>query len=335
MEWGNFENIIWIMIVPIFIGTSYYIYRWKISARKKFADENLIQKLFPIKFKKTYWKSVIFLSLTLLFSIIALMDPLYGEESVKIKREGIDIVYALDLSNSMYAEDITPNRLEKAKKLILESTQRLAGDRIGLMVFAADAYSISPLTHDYHSIQTYINIASPELITHQGTNFSAILKRSVEVFDNAPTTSKLLVIVSDGEDNEKSIKEAIQIAKDNQIHILTIGIGTKTGAPIPYRSDFFNGFKTDNQGNVIISKLNESSLQTLAESVGGMYIYDDHNQKTLDQLHSYLNKLQKNIHDEDFRQNKKHVFQWFLALAVLFIFIDTLTAEHKLFNNKK
>src|SRR5690625_4385420 len=129
-------------------------------------------------------------------------DPLYGEENVKIKREGIDIVYALDLSNSMYSEDVAPNRLEKAKKLILESTQRLAGDRIGLMVFASDAYSISPLTLDYNSIQAYINIASPELITHQGTNFSAIIKRAIEVFDDAPTTSKLLVILSDGEDNE-------------------------------------------------------------------------------------------------------------------------------------
>lgn len=335
MEWGNFENIIWILIVPIFIAASFYIYRWKISAREKFADKELIEKLFPLKSGKKYWTSVVLLSLGLLFSVIALMDPLYGEENVKIKREGIDIVYALDLSNSMYSEDVAPNRLEKAKKLILESTQRLAGDRIGLMIFALDAYSISPLTHDYNSIQAYINIASPELITHQGTNFSAIIKRAIEVFDDAPTTSKLLVILSDGEDNEKSLKEAIQLAKENEINIITIGIGTQTGAPIPYQSEFFNGFKTDSQGNVVISKLNESSLQALAESVGGVYIYADQNQKTIDQLHSHLNNLQKSISDEDFRQSKKHVFQWFLAIAILFIFIDTLTSEHKLFNNKK
>lgn len=335
MEWGNFENIIWILIVPIFIAASFYIYRWKISAREKFADKELIEKLFPLKSGKKFWTSVVLLSLGLLFSVIALMDPLYGEENVKIKREGIDIVYALDLSNSMYSEDVAPNRLEKAKKLILESTQRLAGDRIGLMIFALDAYSISPLTHDYNSIQAYINIASPELITHQGTNFSAIIKRAIEVFDDAPTTSKLLVILSDGEDNEKSLKEAIQLAKENEINIITIGIGTQTGAPIPYQSEFFNGFKTDSQGNVVISKLNESSLQALAESVGGVYIYADQNQKTIDQLHSHLNNLQKSISDEDFRQSKKHVFQWFLAIAILFIFIDTLTSEHKLFNNKK
>lgn len=335
MDWGNFENIIWILIVPIFIAASFYIYRWKISAREKFADKELIEKLFPLKSGKKFWTSVVLLSLGLLFSVIALMDPLYGEENVKIKREGIDIVYALDLSNSMYSEDVAPNRLEKAKKLILESTQRLAGDRIGLMIFALDAYSISPLTHDYNSIQAYINIASPELITHQGTNFSAIIKRAIEIFDDAPTTSKLLVILSDGEDNEKSLKEAIQLAKENEINIITIGIGTQTGAPIPYQSEFFNGFKTDSQGNVVISKLNESSLQALAESVGGVYIYADQNQKTIDQLHSHLNNLQKSISDEDFRQSKKHVFQWFLAIAILFIFIDTLTSEHKLFNNKK
>src|SRR5690625_2657233 len=128
MEWGNFENIIWILIVPIFIAASFYIYRWKISAREKFADKELIEKLIPLKSGKKYWTSVVMLSLGLLFSVIALMDPLYGEENVKIKREGIDIVYALDLSNSMYSEDVAPNRLEKAKKLILESTQRLAGE---------------------------------------------------------------------------------------------------------------------------------------------------------------------------------------------------------------
>lgn len=335
MEWGNFGNIVWIFIVPIFIGASYYVYRWKIAARKKFADKKLIEKLFPLKSGKKYWLSVVWLSLALIFSVIALMDPLFGEENVKIKREGIDIVYALDLSNSMYAEDVAPNRLEKAKKLILESTQRLAGDRIGLMIFASDAYSISPLTHDYNSIQAYINIASPELITHQGTNFSAILSRAAKIFDNAPTTSKLLVILSDGEDNEKSIKDAIQIAEDNEINIITIGIGTKNGAPIPYETSFFSGFKTDNQGNVVISKLNESSLQSLAEAVNGIYIYAEHNQNTIDQLHSHLNNLQKSISDEDFRLSKKHVFQWFVALAILFIFIDTLTSEHKLFNNKK
>src|SRR5690625_2108431 len=152
MEWGYFENIIWILIVPIFIAASFYIYRWKISAREKFAAKELIEKLIPLQSGKKYWTSVVMLSLGSLLSVIALMDPIYGEEIDTIKRLGSYIVYTLDLSNSMYSEDVAPNRLEKAKKLILESTQRLAGDRIGFMVFASDAYSISPLALDYNSI---------------------------------------------------------------------------------------------------------------------------------------------------------------------------------------
>lgn len=335
MDWGQAGNIIWLLSVPIFIGLSIYVYRWRNSAREKFADSNLIEKLFPTQSNTKYWTTVILMSLALLFAVLALMEPKFGQEDVKIKREGIDIVYALDLSNSMYAEDVVPNRLEKAKKILLESTQRLGGDRVGLMVFAADAYTISPLTHDYNAIQAYVETASPELITYQGTNFSAVLDEAVEMFGKLPTTAKLLVIISDGEDNEESLRKAIRVAEENTINIVTIGIGTRSGAPIPMESNYFSDFKIDRSGNIVISKLNETTMQSLAESADGIYIHGEHNNQTLDQLHDYLNQMEKNVQEEDYKQDKKHVFQWFLAFALLFIFIDTLTSEHKLFNNKK
>lgn len=335
MDWAKPENIVWLVFLPIFIGLAMYVFYWRKKTRILFAESNLIERLFPKNSTSKYWLSVILVCLGVLFSVFALMDPLFGEEQVKVKREGIDIVYALDLSNSMNAEDVAPSRLKKAKKIISESVGRLGGDRVGLIVFAADAYSISPLTNDYGAIQSYINSANPDLISQQGTSFLHVMTKVVEMFDNAPTTGKMLVILSDGEDNESSVSKAIELAKENNIHIVSMGIGTKAGGPIPSRVGDFEEYKLDRYGETVITKLNESSLKSLAESSSGTYIRVNQTENALENLHSFLNTLDKEVQDMAFSQDKKHIFQWLLALAIIFIFIDTLTTEHKLFNNKK
>ena len=335
MSWALPENSIWFLFIPIFIGLAIYVYNWRKKTREKFADSNLIPKLFPSVSNSRSTLKIILILVGFILGVLALMDPLYGEEEIKIKREGIDIVYALDLSNSMNAEDVVPSRLERAKKIISESVNQLAGDRVGLIVFAADAYSISPLTNDYTAIQSYISSASPELISQQGTNFSSVALKAAEMFENAPTTGKLLVILSDGEDNENSVTKAIQTAKDHNIHIVTIGIGTPTGGPIPMQVGEFEEFKMDKYGETVISKLEESSMQSLAKSTSGFYIRVNQTQDALHKLHGYLATLDKEVQDMAMSKDKKHVFQWFLALSLIFIFIDTLTTEHKLFNNKK
>jgi len=335
MDWAKPENIIWLIFIPVFIGLAVYVFHWRKKTRTLFADSNLVQQLFPENSKSKYWLSVVLICSGILFAVFALMDPLFGDEQVKVKREGIDIVYALDLSNSMNAEDVAPSRLDKAKKIISESVQRLGGDRVGLIVFAADAYSISPLTNDYSAIQSYISNANPELISQQGTSFSHVLTKAVEMFGNAPTTGKMLVVLSDGEDNESSISKAVDLAKKNNIHIVSMGIGTKAGGPIPTKIGDFEEYKLDRYGETVISKLNESSLKSLAESSSGEYIRVNQTENALENLHSFLNTLDKDVQDMAFSRDKKHIFQWFLALAIVFIFIDTLTTEHKLFNNKK
>jgi Ca-activated chloride channel family protein len=335
MNWAQPEHIIWILALPVFIGLSYYVYRWRIRTKESFADSKLLKKLFPLESNSRYWWKVFLVSLGILFSVIALMDPLYGEEEVKVKREGVDIIYALDLSNSMNTADMAPNRLERAKKIISESVSRLGGDRVGLIVFAADAYSISPLTNDYSAIQSYISSASPALISQQGTSFSNVLQKAVEMFGNTPSTGKLLVILSDGEDNENSVSKAESLAKEHKIHIVSLGIGTQTGGPIPMHIGGFQEYKLDRNGEMVISKLEESSLKSLAKSSGGQYILASQTEETLKQLHSYLNSLDKKVQDTAMSKDKKHAFQWILVLSFLLIFIDTLTTEHKVFNNKK
>lgn len=335
MDWGNFENIAWLLFLILFIGLAINVYKWRIKTKSNFADSNLIHSIFPETSNKRFRFKIILTSVGILFLVIALMDPLFGEEEIKVKREGIDIVYALDLSNSMDAQDVAPSRLDKAKKIISESVERLGGDRVALIVFAADAYVISPLTNDYSAIQSYINSAETNLISQQGTNFGDVLIKSSELFEGAPSTGKLLVILSDGEDNESSLSKAVDLAKKNKIHIASLGIGTKSGGPIPVQMGGFEEYKMDRYGETVISKLDESSMKSLAESSSGVYIRINQTQAGLEDLHRYLNSLDKNVQDTAMRKDKKHIFQLFLALGLLLIFIDTLTTDHKLFNNKK
>ena len=335
MDWAQPEKSIWLIFIPVLIGLAIYVYNWRIKTREKFADSPLIPQLFPTESNASYWFRVILIAAGFLFASLALMDPLFGEEEVKIKREGVDVIYALDLSSSMNAEDVVPSRLERAKKIISESVGRLGGDRVGLIVFAADAYSISPLTNDYSAIQSYISSASPELISQQGTSYSAVISKAAEMFENAPTTGKLLVILSDGEDNENSVSKAIDLAKNKNIHIVTMGIGTKNGGPIPIKEGPFESFKLDRYGETVISKLVENSMQSLAKSTSGIYIRVNQTSQSLEQLQGYLNTLDKEVQDMAMSKDKKHIYQVFLAIALLFIFIDTLTTDHKLFNNKK
>lgn len=329
MDWGYPENIVWLLFVPVFIGLSVFVYRWRKKARRKFADTELISRLFG-KQPKANWLSVFLISLGFILSVLALMDPLYGEEEIQAKREGTDIVYALDLSNSMYAEDVAPSRLEKAKKIISESIEKLGGDRVGLIVFAADAYTISPLTSDYGSVLFYVGSASPELISSQGTNFSDVLEKAADSFKSSSSADKLLVILSDGEDNENSISKAQTIARKNKIKIVAMGIGTDKGAPIPMEYNNYKEYKMNRYGETVISRLEEKSLRSLASS--GVYINANQTDTALNQLQNYINQQEKEEKDTMASIDKKHIFQWFLGLAFVFIFIDTLTTDTKLFN---
>lgn len=333
MDWGQAENIIWLLMLPVFIGLSVYVFSWRKKARSKFSDTNLIDRLF-VNQSGRYWLKTVLVSAGLLFAVLALMDPLAGEEEVQAKREGTDIIYALDLSNSMYAEDVAPSRLEKAKKIISESVSRLGGDRVGLIVFAADAYTISPLTNDYNSVLSYVESASPELITAQGTSFSAVLERASESFKGSLSAGKILVLISDGEDNGDSLSKAEKLAKKNRIKVISIGVGTEAGAPIPMNYGDFEEYKMDRYGETVISKFSEKTLQSLASASSGLYIFANQTDSAVRQLQAFFAKQQKQEHDTQTSMDKKHIFQWFLGLAFVFIFIDTLTTEHKHFNTK-
>lgn len=316
------------------IALLWQLHRWRKNVRKSFADDSLQEDIFGKKVSSWFGLKNIFLIISLIFMVIALMGPLWGEEEQRLKREGIDMVFALDLSNSMNAEDIAPSRLEKAKNFILNYIQTLGGDRVGLLVFAGDAYAVSPLTSDYTAIYNFVENLETNLLWDQGTDFSLAIKESVEILGDAPETGKALILISDGEDHEQGLEAQIDFAKESKVDIFTIGVGGETPVPIPMESvdGWDEGYKEDDNGTTVLTSFHGEELRWIAEKSGGSYIKLENIDKTVNLLKSGINTLEKKSESEISSFNKKHQYQWFLGIAILFFFMFTLTPDKNFIN---
>ncbi|HBK82250.1 MAG TPA: BatB protein, partial [Flavobacterium sp.] len=250
-----------LLLVPLVAVFFVFNLYWKTKKQKEFGDVELVKKLIP---HYSLFKSVIkFLMVIIALSalIIAIANPRVGTKLETIKRDGIDIVFALDVSKSMLAEDIAPNRLEKSKQIINQIINNLQGDRIGLIAYAASAYPILPMTSDYSIGKMYLQSANTNMLSSQGTALNQAINQAVNFFDD-DKQSKLLIIVSDGEDHGDDAKEAIESAVDKGIKIVTISVGTTAGGQIPIKE---NGkildYKKDNEGQIVITKTNPETLK--------------------------------------------------------------------------
>ncbi|QAR29889.1 VWA domain-containing protein [Ornithobacterium rhinotracheale] len=302
------------------------LWRWRKQALRAFADEHMIPQLFRGGRGKCLKFRSVCLLLALFFMIIALMAPQWGEEEQKLKREGLDIVFALDLSNSMNAEDIAPSRIDKAKKFINSFLSQLGGDRVGLVIFAGEAYAVSPLTTDYTSLHSSVSALETDLIWNQGTNLSAAIDKSLQILGKNPETSKAIILISDGEDHEEGISQAIKKAKAQHTQIFTMGIGGESPVPIPmYDSYGAMEYKLDDEGNTVLSRFEGEELRKIAEKSNGAYIKIGAVNQSVKELKDALSNLDKKSLAEVSSRNKKQQFQYFVALALLFLFIYTLT----------
>lgn len=336
MQWGELNNIWLIVLLFIVIYLSITVYQWREKVKSTFADKELFPFVFPITSSKKYGFKLVTFCIALFLIIIALMDPLYGERNVKVKREGIDMVFLLDLSSSMNTQDVAPSRLEKATKLITETLGQLGGDRASLVAFAANAYTISPLTNDYAAIESYLQNVNTELISSQGTNYLNAIQEAIKAFKGSSNSSRLIVLISDGEDNENTINQAVKLARDNNINIVTVGVGTEKGGPIPvYTNGYAEDYKKDETGSTVISHLEDKNLRELAKDTNGTYIHLDNTQEALSALSMYKARLDKNEIASSTTRDMNHIYQIFLGLAVCLLFVELLTSEYKVFNKKK
>jgi Ca-activated chloride channel family protein len=334
-----------LFVVPILVLLFLYIQYWKRKKQAAFGDLDLIKKLSP---EKSIFKPVLKFSLVLLglsFLILALVNPKMGVKIEKVKRQGIDIVFAIDVSKSMLAEDVVPNRLDKSKQLVSQLINQLGSDRIGIIAYSGSAFPVLPMTSDYAVAKMFLQTMNPGMISSQGTSIDeAINLAANNFFDKKDKTNKLLVIISDGEDHSDNAQNAAEDADKMGLKIISIGVGTEKGGPIPLkRNGVVESFQKDQDNQVVITKRNAEVLSVIAKSTKGGYVDGNSTKAVIDYVKKVLDTTQKTEFEGAMMANYKSQFQWFLGFGFFCLFLDVFLTERKtkwvrkmnLFNEEK
>jgi Ca-activated chloride channel family protein len=321
-----------LLVIPILAMLFLYVQYWKRKKQKEFGDLDLIKKLSPEKslFKPVLKIIVVLLGLT--FLIIALVNPKMGTKMEKVKRQGIDIVFAVDVSKSMLAEDVAPNRLEKSKQLVSQLINQLGSDRIGIIAYSGSAFPVLPMTSDYAVAKMFMQTMNPGMISSQGTSIDeAINLAANNFFDKKDKTNKLLIIISDGEDHSDNAENAAEEAEKMGLKIVTVGVGTEKGGPIPLkRNGIVESFQRDKDDQVVITKRNAEVLSAIAKvTKGGGYVDGNSTKTVLDYVKKVLDNTQKTDFEGTMMANYKSQFQWFLGFGFFLLFIDIFLLERK------
>ena len=334
-----------LFIIPVVVVLFLLLLVWKKRTQKKFANTELLKRLTPNRsYNKGGIKLVVFI-LAMALLVIGLVNPKIGTKLETVKREGVDIVFAVDVSKSMLAEDIAPNRLEKAKRLVSEIINQLASDRIGIIAYAGQAYPQLPITTDYGAAKMFLQSMNTDMLTSQGTAIDQAIELATTYYDDAEQTNRVLFIISDGEDHsEGSTIDAVEDAADEGIIIYTIGVGKEKGAPIPIkRNGILESLKKDSQGETVITKLNESVLVDIANEGDGQYIDGSNTETAVEFIKEELLKMDKKEFEAKQFAEYKDQFQWFIGGALLLLFLDIFILDRKtswlmklnLFNEKR
>tara|TARA_R110000868_G_scaffold343120_5_gene604191 strand:+ start:3448 stop:4485 length:1038 start_codon:yes stop_codon:yes gene_type:complete len=318
-------------IIPVMVVLFVLLQFWKKRTQRKFADPTLLKQLTPDRSNFKSSLKLIFILLGIASLTLALVNPKIGTKLETVKREGVDIVFAVDVSKSMLAEDIAPNRLEKAKRLVSEIINQLASDRIGIIAYAGQAFPQLPITTDYGAAKMFLQNMNTDMLSSQGTAIDQAIELASTYYDDEEQTNRVLFIISDGEDHsEGKVTNAVEDATNEGIRIFTIGVGKTKGAPIPLkRNGIVESLKKDNQGEVVISKLNEEVLQEIAEEGNGQYINGENTEEAVAIIKEQLNQMDKKEFEAKQFAEFKDQFQWFLGAGLLFLFLDIFVLDKK------
>jgi Ca-activated chloride channel family protein len=318
-------------IIPVMVVIYMLLQIWKKRTQKKFATPNLLKRLSPNKSKFKSVLKLIFFILGISFLVLGLVNPKIGTKLETVKREGVDIVFAIDVSKSMLAEDIAPNRLEKSKRLVSEIINQLASDRIGIIAYAGQAFPQLPITTDYGAAKMFLQSMNTDMLSSQGTAINEAIELASTYFDDEEQTNRVLFIVSDGEDHsEGSTLDAVELAVEEGIRIFTIGVGKTKGSPIPIkRNGILESLKKDSQGEVVITRLNEEILEEIADEGNGEYVNGSNTDDAVDFIKEELNQMDKKEFEAKQFAEYKDQFQWFLGIGLLFLFLELFLLDRK------
>ncbi|MGO4820149.1 MULTISPECIES: VWA domain-containing protein [unclassified Flavobacterium] len=330
MELDEIKYLYLLLLLPLVVVVFLFNLYWKRKKQKEFGDLELVKKLSPDSsvFKPVLKLIVILLALAGL--ILGLVNPKIGTKMETVKREGIDIVFAMDVSKSMLAEDIAPSRLEKSKQIVSQIINQLGNDRIGIVAYAGSAFPVLPITTDYSVAKMFLQSMNTEMVSSQGTSLDEAIKLSATYFDDKSKTSKLLILISDGEDHSEGAKMAAEEANKQGMRIVTIGVGTDKGGTIPLKKNgIVQAYQRDNNDEVVVTKLNRASLEEIAKATKGGYVSGNNTKEVLEYIKNTLNTIQKTEFEATQMADFQSQFQWFLGFAFILLFADLFLLERK------
>jgi len=327
------EEKIWfwvLAVIPLILLLFLVIQIWKHRAQKRFANASTLKKLSPNQSLIKSVLKVLVLCLAFACLAIALVNPKIGTKLETVKRQGVDIVFAVDVSKSMLAEDVAPNRLEKAKQLVTQIINNLVSDRVGIIAYAGKAFPQLPITTDYAAAKMFLQSMNTDMLSSQGTAINEAIKLATTYFDDESQTNRILIIISDGEDHSNVAADVAKEASDKGIRIFTIGVGEVKGGPIPEkRNGIVVSYKKDNKGETVITHLDEGTLKNIAENANGTYINGKNTNEVVDKMKDILSKMDKKEFEAKQYADFKDQFQWFLGAGIFLLFLDVFFLERK------
>ena len=314
------EYLYLLLIVPLLV----MLFIWNTIRRKRklqsFGDPELLAQYMPnVSMVRPQFKFYIQI-LALVLLIVALARPQFGVKEQTVKRQGMEVMVALDVSNSMLAQDVAPSRLGRSKQLLSKIIDGMTEDKVGLVVFAGDAYTQLPITCDYVSAKMFLSSISPSLVARQGTAIGSAIDLSIKSFGAESTASRAIILITDGENHEDDAIGAAKLAKEKGIQVFVLGVGKPEGSPIPLEGSM--SFRKDKDGNVVVSKLNEEMCRQIAQAGGGMYLRVDNTNVAQRTLQKELGKLAKSELETRVYSEYNEQYQSFVILALILLVIE-------------
>lgn len=322
-----------LLLIPVLVAFYLYSNYKKKKAIRRFGDPTLMAALMPEVSKyRPNVKSAIMLIAIGLFAVL-LARPQFGSKLKIVKRQGIEVIIALDISNSMLAQDIQPSRLEKAKRIVSQLVDKMQNDKVGMIVFAGDAFTQLPITSDYISAKMFLETIDPSLLSKQGTAIGAALDLANRSFTPNEGVGRTVILITDGENHEEGVNEAIKHATEKNIQINVLGIGSPEGSPIP--SEKGNDYRRDREGNIIITRLNEQMCQEIAKNGKGIYVRVDNTNNAQRAINKEINKLAKADVETQVYTDFNEQFQYVAWIILILLLVEMLILECKnpLFRN--
>ncbi len=317
-------------IIPLILFVYLIYFLWKKRVQNRFSDKSALRKLSGNRSRFKSGLKIAFICLAFFALVIALVNPKFGTKIEDVKREGVDIVFALDVSKSMLSEDIAPNRLEKSKQLVSQILLDLGGDRVGIIGYAGSAFPQLPITTDFNAARMFLSAMNTDMVSSRGTAIAEAISLSKTYYNDEYQTNRVLIILSDGEDHEGNVSEVASEAAKLGIKIITVGVGTFSGGPIPIkRNGIIQEYMRDQNNERVVTRLDETTLKQIASQTGGTYIKGDVTSEVVDEIKQLLNAMDKKEFDSKQFADFKDQFQWFLGAAILLLFLDIFFLERK------